>query len=291
VIRLRSGKFTLFHRRSLYSEAFFWKNGKNGTGRDGSYLPPLPQIRTCPIKASGSSGHGLACRELSVVVALTRHPVSMHRPCFPPTVPQPGASFSPPGPCGVVPRLQRYYEALRFPAPVSPRFVVLRLAIPRCASVVCSPPIQNAQSVGQGLRVPVPSPDWHRGECRASQVPGEPWCASAVFVDPGGTGSTRPIAVFRRGPRCVQSEGSPLVVLSGLSGTALALAVYASQGGLLHATQDSLPAAGQALPGGIEYPQSSYERFPRCSRYISSSFPKLSWRKDASRKPFGNKGL
>ena len=29
-------------------------------GRGGSRLPPLPQIRTCPIKASGSSYHGLA---------------------------------------------------------------------------------------------------------------------------------------------------------------------------------------------------------------------------------------
>jgi hypothetical protein len=33
---------------------------QNGPGRGGSRLPPLPQIRTCPIKASGSSGYGLA---------------------------------------------------------------------------------------------------------------------------------------------------------------------------------------------------------------------------------------
>ena len=32
--------------------------GENGPGRGGSCLPPLPQIRTCPIKASGSSDHG-----------------------------------------------------------------------------------------------------------------------------------------------------------------------------------------------------------------------------------------
>src|SRR3954452_16409047 len=41
------------------------------------------------------------------------------------------------------------------------------------------------------------------------------------------------------------------------------------------ATQDSLPAAGQALPGGVGYPQGSCERF---LRYNASSFPKLSWR-------------
>jgi hypothetical protein len=33
---------------------------ENGPGRRGDCSPRLPQIRTCPIKASGSSGHGLA---------------------------------------------------------------------------------------------------------------------------------------------------------------------------------------------------------------------------------------
>jgi hypothetical protein len=37
-----------------------------------------------------------------------------------------------------VPRLRRYYEALRFPGPISPRFLVVRLAIPRRAPVVRS---------------------------------------------------------------------------------------------------------------------------------------------------------
>src|SRR6516162_5725664 len=53
---------------------------------------------------------------LSVVVSLTRFPVSEYRPCFLPTVPRPGASFPPLGSCGPVPQLRRYYEALRFPA-------------------------------------------------------------------------------------------------------------------------------------------------------------------------------
>ena len=33
-----------------------------GPGRGGSYPPPLPQIRTCPNKAYGSSADGLAAR-------------------------------------------------------------------------------------------------------------------------------------------------------------------------------------------------------------------------------------
>jgi tRNA pseudouridine synthase D (TruD) len=34
--------------------------GAIGPGRRGGLAPRLPQIRTCPIRASGSSDHGLA---------------------------------------------------------------------------------------------------------------------------------------------------------------------------------------------------------------------------------------
>ena len=42
-----------------------------------------------------------------------------------------------------------------------------------------------------------------------------------------------------------------MIMISGLDRTALGLAVYASQWKSPSPTQDSLPAAGQALPGGI----------------------------------------
>jgi hypothetical protein len=45
--------------------------------------------------------------------------------------------------------------------------------------------------------------------------------------------------------------------ISGLNSTASTLAVYASQWLSPAPTQDSLPDAGQALPGGIGYPQGS----------------------------------
>ena len=69
----------------------------NSPGRPGSCLPGLPQIRTCPIKAYGSSGRGLACPVLPVVVPETvdRGPKPSH--CCPPTVPRPGTPFPPPG--------------------------------------------------------------------------------------------------------------------------------------------------------------------------------------------------
>src|SRR5262245_56368642 len=46
-------------------------------------------------------------------------------------------------------------------------------------------------------------------------------------------------------------------------------------------TQDSLPAAGQALPGGLSGPLGSSERF-RAVCYISPPFPGFPWRKRAS---------
>ena len=50
-------------------------------------------------------------------------------------------------------------------------------------------------------------------------------------------------------------------LLSGLDHTACQLPVYASSRTLPHATQHSVPAAGQALPGGIGYPLGSIRRF------------------------------
>ena len=62
-------------------------------------------------------------------------------------------------------------------------------------------------------------------------------------------------------PASDHDEGSPRVVISGLNHTAFDLAVYASQGRFPATTQDSLPAAGPALPDGIGYPQGFNERF------------------------------
>ncbi len=76
----------------------------------------------------------------------------------------------------------------------------------------------------------------------------------------------------------VHNEGSWRLSFSGLNRTAFDLAVYASQGKSPNPTQDSLLAAGPALPGGIGYPQGSNERFP--SFEALSPFPSFSWRKD-----------
>ena len=116
---------------------------------------------------------------------------------------------------------------------------------------------------GPGVGDPGPRPDMHRGESRASQVPGEPYCAYAVFCDPGGTYHTQPTQCVGTAPVFRKTKARRGLASLGVRWTALTLAVYASQCGLQRPTQDSLPAAGQALPGGIGYPQGSNERFQR----------------------------
>src|SRR3954454_24593830 len=59
--------------------------------------------------------------------------------------------------------------------------------------------------------------------------------------------------------------------ISGLNRTAFDLAVYASQWKSPATTQDSLPAAGPALPGWIGYPQGPCKRF----QAVLSSFSEL----------------
>src|SRR5437899_12496633 len=77
---------------------------------------------------------------LSVVVSLTRDPVPEHRPCFLPTVPQPGAPFPPPGPRGLgSPASSVLWSA---PIPCGPSghaSFVLRVALPPRAPVFVAP--------------------------------------------------------------------------------------------------------------------------------------------------------
>jgi len=81
---------------------------------------------------------------------------------------------------------------------------------------------------------------------------------------------------IQHGPRSHHNEDASHNFLSRLYHAALALAVYASQGRSPLTTQDSLPAAGQALPGRIGYLLGCYERFRIMSSVTySSSFLKL----------------
>ena len=82
------------------------------------------------------------------------------------------------------------------------------------------------------------------------------------------------LTMRRRGPRCVHDEGSHV---SYFRGSITRLRHWLStlrRPGYPDATQDSLPAVGQALPDGLDYPQGSNERFSGCILH-PSSFPKF----------------
>jgi len=100
-----------------------------------------------------------------------------------------------------------------------------------------------------------------------SPTPAEPTCQA--------------ITTRRRGPRLNHDEGSRVqsVFRGSITRPWYSLSTLRSAG-YPDTTQDSLPAAGLALPGGFGYPQGSIERFQIAIHPCqSSSFPKLSWRK------------
>src|SRR5207248_73678 len=92
----------------------------------------------------------------------------------------------------------------------SPRFVCASLGdtIPRHLCSLHSGPTTTAWGPGpSGLAVPMRQ-QLSRWSRRASQVPGEPWCAYAVFFDLGETESTRPWRRVGAAPVSKQAKGS-----------------------------------------------------------------------------------
>lgn len=179
-----------------------------------------------------------------------------------------------------IPRRHRSYCVLRLPAARRAALRCLRLALPRLRRSVRVPavtpllPVRVAGPAGQGFsisrRLPRPArcvettgPPRFLGDpsarVRRSLTPAGPDAAGhtprpmlpSVFVTTSaptrlvfGAGSRRP----RRSLSTLRSDGYPT------------------------ATQDSLPAAGPALPGGIGYPQDPDARFSKPSR---TSLPRL----------------
>lgn len=138
----------------------------------------------------------------------------------------------------------------------------------------------RAASRGQGLLLSAslsPRRLLSDGNDRASHVPGEPAvpmpCSStpAGSSAPGLFGATTrpPLEPRRRLPRS-QFRGS--ITRPGHSLSTLRRMDCSTT------TQDSLPAAGQALPDGIGYPLGSSERFPSCPIPSTSRPPFPSFR-------------
>jgi len=141
------------------------------------------------------------------------------------------APFPPPGPPRRVPRLRRYYGAVRLPGSLSPRFVSFAWRYQALCLSFRSPQSRSPNR-GPGVRQPVSRPVRKRLETiRVSQVPGESSCAYALLFDPGRTDGVRPYNAVGAAPVMSTTKAPTTNPISGLHHTALALAVYASWSG------------------------------------------------------------
>lgn len=169
-------------------------------------LPPPSQIRTCRFPASGSSGHRIAdgprsqqdspdpCSRIRDSTGLcvdadrpqcVEH-LSTWRFMEPPRWAGgfPAPPFPPQGPPGWVPPLHRYYEdAVTTAGHPARSFASLRGTTP--ASCGFAPAGQRTLRPRAWALFNRPPPvSLGRGDDSASQVPGEPPCAYALFSDP-----------------------------------------------------------------------------------------------------------
>src|SRR5262249_47864136 len=103
---------------------------------------------------------------------------------------------------------------------------------------------------------------------------GTPIARLPCSVDAGRTAGTRPLRCRSVAPGMGKAE-APTKGLSTLNSRAFGLAVYASPGRLPRPDARLASSRWSDATGRAFHPQGSYERFPRCNRYIPSSFPKL----------------
>src|SRR6266545_3723736 len=198
--------------------------------------------------------------------SVTRHPPSLHR-------------IAP----GRLLRLLRYYGDAPRPCRLSHRASSPPGSTTPRASGFAPTGKETLSPTGQELlflRCPRPdSPRWRRQGVPGSWETPMPACPA---LRPRWNLSARPFTrrlgtAFRISAIPSASTTAPI---SGLNHAAYELAVYASQCWSPNTTQDSLPAGGQPLPGGSQYPLGLTRRFPRCLPLLTSlpPSPGLTWR-------------
>src|SRR5271157_285704 len=187
---------------------------------------------------------------LSVVVSWTRPRVPMHPPCSL----QRSVETASPSLRGVL-RSSSPASTLLWNAP-TPCRPSRRTSLPSFGDTIVSSPVRTHQlGTGAGDQPGVGKPGLRPAvttETAGSlRFPSDPRVPAPCSWTPVGPKYARPLRRLGTAPACVNNGGSREQKISGLDRTALGLAVYASQWRSPAATQDSLPAAGQALPGGI----------------------------------------
>jgi len=113
-----------------------------------------------------------------------------------------------------------------------------------------------------------------------------PKVTAPTSKDPGGTALPGRYRRAGAAPACAHGRGSHGETNFGAewAGSDHTLSTL-RPGGRPTRTQDSLPVVGQTLPGGLEGPLGSSERFLRCFLHRFPPFPGLPWRKRASVRP------
>ena len=182
---------------------------------------------------------------------------------------------------GAVPPLQRYYQGTVTSCRPSRRTSLPSLGGTTVARHRSLPP-DPVRPGRPGVVCPVSPAGNCRGDDRISQVPGEPpLSVCACSSTPAGLLAPDHLRSSSMAPATETTKAPAMTTLSKLNSMAFGLAVYASPGLLPHPTQDSLPAAGQALPDGLSTRRVPLKGFKDAS-YILSPFPKLAWRNSTS---------
>ncbi len=150
--------------------------GSLGPGRPGSYLPGLPQIRTCPSKRH-------PVRHVADSLSLTR-PRSFRGDTLvrlgvlgvvPTPCPRRGAPFAPRGPEGPFPRFKATMRHCDSLPPISPHFVSFAWRYHRCVPFVRPRQPRTRDCGSTWVGKPVSPAGCYDGDDWVSQVPGEPF--------------------------------------------------------------------------------------------------------------------
>ena len=192
---------------------------------------------------------------LSVVVALTRSRSPVPSSCFPPTVLLPDASLPSPGfSMGRVPRLLRYYQGATTSCRPFRRTSFSFVWRYHGRPPVCSLPPSRVLPDGPGVGYPVsPAGIGACGDGRISHVPGEPRLCLCPALRPRRTDRIRPLRCGGTAPILTTRKATAMNFRGSITRLWHWLSTLCRVGPPT-ATQDSLPAAGQALPDGLDYP-------------------------------------
>src|SRR5208282_4166267 len=177
------------------------------------------------------------------------------------------------GSLGMVPPLQRYYGTLRLPAVLLDPFEFFTSRYhrfrPWFAPLGRGRPTGGQGVVGSGLPIRI-----YDGNVGVSQVPWKPWWSLSVLFDPGRIGrlSGPRVSCLTRPPPVSTTKAPSVLYFRGSITRPLTSLSTLRRMGRPTTTQDSLLAAGPALPGGIHTRRVSAKGF---RVQVSSSFPKL----------------